>query len=99
MFIYNKMAILDSSSVSWLITLYVLGLSAISFYIIYIANTAQFINDYKWMEQKNLKDTEDIVVLRRMRDVPYNLAIALVIINFLVITTLIFNKYKVNIRV
>lgn len=98
MFIYNKMAILDASSVSWLIAIYVLILSAVSFYIIYLGASTQFVNDYKWMEQKNLKNTTDIVLIRNMRNTPYNFAIATVIFNFLIVTTLIFNKYKINIR-
>ncbi len=93
------MAILDSSSVTWLMAAYILVISAVSFYIIYLGARTQFINDNKWVADKNCLDNEtERNPLRQMRDVPYNLAIPMVVINFFIITAMIFNKFKITVR-
>jgi hypothetical protein len=92
------MAILDSSSVTWLMAGYILVISAVSFYIIYLGARTQFINDNKWVSSKNLNNETERDPLRQMRDVPYNLAIPMVVINFFIITAMIFNKFKITIR-
>lgn len=92
------MAILDSTSVTWLMAAYVLMISAVSFYIIYLGSKSQFVNDNAWMDKKQLTNTDEIKYLRQMRDVPYNLAIPMVVINFFIITAMIFNKFKVVVR-
>lgn len=93
------MAILDSGSVSWLMAAYVLTLTAVGFYIIYLGSKTQFINDNKWVADKNCLDNDtERNPLRQMRDVPYNLSIGMVVVNFFIITAMIFNKFKISIR-
>ena len=93
------MAIMSESSATLLVAIYVLTLSAVGFYLIYLGSRAQFINDNAWVSRKGLDTTTERDPLRQMRDASYNLSIILVIINFFIIVLLIFNKFKISLRV
>lgn len=83
--------------VRYLFTAYMLGMSAFGFYVIYLATQTNFINDPTWADQHTMKP-DQLIPLRGLRDTVYNTSIALVVINFALITYLIFSKFRVGTR-
>lgn len=88
-----------SSTLTWTAAIYVLVLSAISFYMIYLSTQVQTrLRASDWVKSKNLENTEDLQLLQNLTDSTYNLSVSIVVINFFAIAFMIFNNYKISIR-
>lgn len=89
----------DTDTLKWASAAYILTVSAVSFYIIFLSSQVQQrLGSVEWVNQKNLANTGDLTLFIQFKNTSYNFAIALVVINFFIMTFLIFSKYKLGTR-
>ena len=96
-------ALVISEAARYTLTLYVLAITAVCFYMIYWASQTNFINDNSWADQHTLtsksgNQNDEIFRLRNARNTYYTFSIVTVVGNLLVILYLIGTKFNITTR-